>query len=396
MNSSRQLLVVFTVSAVLTVTGTEAGIATAGQPGGAFYDDDTSEHASAIEAIAAAGITRGCNPPLNSRFCPDGHVSRGQMAAFLGRGLSLSDDGRAGFVDTATSVFATDIDRLAAAGITKGCNPPANDRFCPTELVTRGQMAAFLARGLGLAGDPADAFTDDGNSPFEAAINSIAAAGITKGCNPPANDRFCPQQPISRAELATFLLRALRLDEIAAPPRPYQVNVVPRAEWGAQPPRGEFAAHQIETITVHHGGGTGGLRGPELYRSWQRWHFHLGWPDLAYHFIVGRDGTVYEGRPYRAAGDTATEYDPAGHLLFVVEGDFDREDPTAAQLESLAQLVAWGSMYFDAPNIGGHRDHAATTCPGDNLYQHIADGSLAARVTEVISAGGVTLRVADL
>lgn len=377
------------------MSGTAFGGTAAEQPGGAFFDDDTNQHASAIEAIAAAGITRGCNPPLNTRFCPDGQVSRGEMAAFLTRALSLPDQGSAEFLDTAASVFATDIDRIAAAGITKGCNPPANNRFCPTEPVTRGQMAAFLARGLELGGDHADHFVDDENSPFENAINSIAATGITRGCNPPVNDRFCPEQPISRAEMATFLMRALQLDPIVAAVRPFQVEVAARASWGAQHPQGPFIDHQIELITVHHSDDTGSLEGPELYRAWQRWHLHLGWPDLAYHFIIGRNGTVYEGRPLAAAGDTATEYNPAGHLLIVVEGDFDEEQPAPAQLESLARLVAWGSMYFDAPDVGGHRDHAATTCPGDNLHQHIVDGSLAARVAEIISAGGVTLRIGE-
>ena len=56
------------------------------------------------------------------------------------------------FVDDDVSVFEADIERLAAAGITRGCNPPVNDRFCPDDPVTRGQMAAFLHRALTLGG----------------------------------------------------------------------------------------------------------------------------------------------------------------------------------------------------------------------------------------------------
>ena len=52
------------------------------------------------------------------------------------------------FSDDDGSVFEADIEWLAAAGITRGCNPPANDRFCPNDAVTRGQMAAFLHRAL--------------------------------------------------------------------------------------------------------------------------------------------------------------------------------------------------------------------------------------------------------
>jgi hypothetical protein len=50
------------------------------------------------------------------------------------------------FTDDDTSIFEADIEWLADAGVTRGCNPPTNDRFCPNENVTRGQMAAFMRR----------------------------------------------------------------------------------------------------------------------------------------------------------------------------------------------------------------------------------------------------------
>jgi hypothetical protein len=72
------------------------------------------------------------------------------MAAFLVRALAYTDDGGGDlFVDDDASIFETDIDKLATAGVTRGCNPPTNDEFCPTSNVTRGQMAAFLHRALG-------------------------------------------------------------------------------------------------------------------------------------------------------------------------------------------------------------------------------------------------------
>jgi hypothetical protein len=72
------------------------------------------------------------------------------MAAFLVRALGLTDDGGGNlFIDDDDSVFEADIDKLGASGITKGCNPPKNDQFCPNARVTRAQMAAFLHRALG-------------------------------------------------------------------------------------------------------------------------------------------------------------------------------------------------------------------------------------------------------
>ena len=71
-------------------------------------------------------------------------------------------------------------------------------------------MAAFLTRALGLTNDNHPGFTDvPRNSPFHQDIRRIARAGITRGCNPPANDRFCPKDPVTREQMAAFLRRAL-------------------------------------------------------------------------------------------------------------------------------------------------------------------------------------------
>ncbi len=167
---------------------------------GRFTDDDDSVHESDIAALAASGVGRGCNPPLNTRFCPDDPLTRGQMAALLVRALDLPA-GPDTFTDDDTSEFQADINALAAAGITKGCAP---QRFCPDDPVTRGQTAAFLTRALDFAPGP-NAFTDDQANVFEADINALAAAGITKGC---AVAAFCPEESVTRAQMASFLVRA--------------------------------------------------------------------------------------------------------------------------------------------------------------------------------------------
>ena len=177
---------------------------------GRFMDDDTSIFESNIESIAEAGVTRGCNPPFNDKFCPKDHVSREQMAAFLVRALGLVENSHAGFVDVPSgSTFADDIGKLATAGITRGCNPPANDRFCPKDQVSREQMAAFLVRGLGLTANNHPGFSDvEASRTFVDDIGKLATAAITKGCNPPANDRFCPKDEVTRGQMAAFLDRA--------------------------------------------------------------------------------------------------------------------------------------------------------------------------------------------
>lgn len=200
-------------------------------PGGSFVDDNASIHEASIEAIAAAGITNGCNPPRNDRFCPESPLTRGQMASFLVRALDLAP-GPAAFTDTADSIHRADIDALAAAGITAGCNPPANTRFCPRDPVTREQMASFLARALSLPSGTA-AFTDldKGDPVHRADISALAAAGITMGCNPPDNDRFCPTATVTREQMASLVTRALGLEAVEPPDAPF---------------------HLISSFTTHH------------------------------------------------------------------------------------------------------------------------------------------------
>jgi parallel beta-helix repeat protein len=211
----RITLVVVIVGMALSGVGTAVAL----PPGGTFVDDDGNPHEGYIEAIAAEGITKGCNAPVNDRYCPDQRVTRGQMAAFLDRALGLSPSSQDWFNDDEESIFEDSINALAASGITKGCDPPANTQFCPDRVVTRGEMAAFLKRAFNLTAYSGDKFVDDGSSPFENDINVLAASGVTKGCNPPINNRFCPNDAVRRDAMASFLGRALGLTPLSTPPR---------------------------------------------------------------------------------------------------------------------------------------------------------------------------------
>ena len=189
-----------------TITGTDPGTAD-----GVFVDvDNMSSHAASINAVLAAGITTGCSTnPLS--YCPDKPVTRAQMATFLTRALKLTEAADAGFVDVDnTSSHADSINAVYAAGITTGCgtNPLS---YCPDSHVTRAQMATFLTRALKLT-EAADAgFVDvDNTSSHADSINAVYAAGITTGCgtNPLS---YCPDSHVTRAQMATFLTRALKL-----------------------------------------------------------------------------------------------------------------------------------------------------------------------------------------
>ena len=175
---------------------------------GKFRDDDDSVHHGDIDAIEETDITKGCNPPLNDLFCPDRKIIRGELAAFLRRALVLPSSPTNTYVDDDASEFEDDIESLVGAGFVFSCSA-SGDRFCPDKYVTRGVMARFLVVTFGFEHTETDAFRDDGSSVFEGDINALAAVGVTKGCNPPANDKFCPDRTVPREEMASFMVRAL-------------------------------------------------------------------------------------------------------------------------------------------------------------------------------------------
>jgi uncharacterized repeat protein (TIGR01451 family) len=173
-----------------------------------FTDDNFSIFENDIEWLSGMGITKGCNPPVNDMYCPERTLTRGELAAMINRALDLPAATDDYFTDDDNSIFEDAINRLAEAGITKGCNKDGT-LFCPDTEVTRGEIAAFFDRALDLPAATDDYFTDDDNSIFEANINNLAEAGITRGCNPPANDNFCPLDNVTRGQIAAFFHRAL-------------------------------------------------------------------------------------------------------------------------------------------------------------------------------------------
>jgi hypothetical protein len=112
------------------------------------------------------------------------------------------------FADDDQNPLVADIEWAAAEGITVGCNDPFNDWFCPQSPVTRSQMATFLVRALDLPPANQDFFVDDSGNSHEDSINRIAAAGITLGCSP---SNFCPEASVTREQMASFLVRAFEI-----------------------------------------------------------------------------------------------------------------------------------------------------------------------------------------
>ena len=170
-----------------------------------FIDVGGNVHEDNIEFIWRRQITNGCDLS-GPRYCPHRSITRGQLAAMLVRALELSPSSIDFFDDDDASMFEDEINALAQAGITNGCGPRA---YCPHDDLTRGQMAALLARAFDVDWTSGvDWFWDDNGSLFESDINALRDRGVTIGCNP-EGDRYCPADPVTRAQFASFLARAL-------------------------------------------------------------------------------------------------------------------------------------------------------------------------------------------
>ncbi|MCY4456984.1 MAG: S-layer homology domain-containing protein, partial [Acidimicrobiaceae bacterium] len=183
-----------------------------GQPAGFTDVTPGDTHSDCIEAIYAAGITKGCGTsPL--RYCGGSAITRAEMASFLARALKLQPPTQpAGFTDVdPASTHGTNIEAIYAAGITKGCNSNPL-RYCGDDSITRAEMASFLARALKLQppAQPAGFLNLDPDGLHSSAIEAIYAAGITKGCNT-SPLRYCGDDPVTRAEMASFIARAFKL-----------------------------------------------------------------------------------------------------------------------------------------------------------------------------------------
>ncbi|MFP3915558.1 MAG: S-layer homology domain-containing protein, partial [Actinomycetota bacterium] len=112
------------------------------------------------------------------------------MAAFLNRALDLGL-GTIFFYDTVGHNFYADVAALASADITRGCDPPDNTLFCPDDHVTRAQMAAFLHRALtGSGGGEGGDITDAAVSYFVASEGACIAHADRFGNSPPDPDRY--------------------------------------------------------------------------------------------------------------------------------------------------------------------------------------------------------------
>lgn len=177
----------------------------------------------------------------------------------------------------------------------------------------------------------------------------------------------------------------------AQPPVPKPSKFVPRAEWGSKPdPIPESRKHTPRWITIHHAGvlWTNSQDPAQFVRNMQSWGKkrpevekpprNTFWPDLPYHFLIAPDGRIFEGRPVEFEPESNTAYSLAGNIGVEMMGDFNKQRPSKAQLESVVRLTAWLMQQhkIDLDHVRTHRDAAPgqTDCPGRDFYRYMLDG----------------------
>ena len=372
------------------VVGSVFGLATTASAAGKFLDDDGNIHEADIEYIAELGITKGCNPPANDRYCPASAVTRGEMAAFLARSVDVPAGVASRFTDTASSIFSDEIAAIAAAGITKGCNPPANDHFCPNDPVTRGQMAAFITRAFGLGAVNIDYFNDDDDSIFEIYINALANAGISVGCSPAS---YCPDGSVTRDQMASFIRRALTGG--ADPPTPAGPRIPPITipSPGTSQPSGSIAVGPADSLTQAVANSPAG----------SVFYLTAGTHRMVY--VRPKDNTTFVGAPgaILSGARILTNFTQSGGL-WLATGQTQHNEEKGTCLDGYTGCVHPEQLFIDGTELWQVTSRAAVTSgtwyfdyAGDTIY--IADNPTGRLVETSVTpvafdgnATGVTIR----
>jgi hypothetical protein len=196
--------------------------------------------------------------------------------------------------------------------------------------------------------------------------------------------------------LGWLLYRFIQVETIplkSTPPK--KPDIVSRTEWGArsldlQAPD-EFGLFDVEsnlegvlyypedlnavlnTIVVHHTA----ISNASVTEIQELHMDGRGFADIAYHFLIDSEGNIYEGREINIRGAHVQGFN-TGSVGVVLLGNFNDEEPTKAQLNSLRNLVDYLRYTYEIRYLAGHKDYPdqspdGTECPGDNLYPLLPD-----------------------
>ncbi|RLE63886.1 MAG: hypothetical protein DRJ47_08875 [Thermoprotei archaeon] len=189
-----------------------------------------------------------------------------------------------------------------------------------------------------------------------------------------------PKQIFFQLVLMTALIvltKTMAMFFDAKPAPPSKPKIISREEWGAKPPKCEYSRHPYyNAITIHHTATSNDYKDSfEVVRNIQVFHQDSrGWCDIGYHYLIDREGRIFEGRPVWAVGAHVKNHN-TGNIGISIIGNFEEREPNEKELNSLVNLVAWLVYQYNIPlgNIKGHRDYSNTLCPGKYLYQKLPE-----------------------
>lgn len=176
--------------------------------------------------------------------------------------------------------------------------------------------------------------------------------------------------------------------------------IIPRSKWTSSGPKRWLAdpMHSINRITVHHdaimpvpgGAYAESLRRLQLIRTG---HLNNGWADIGYHFAIDPNGRIWQARPLELQGAHVKDNNP-NNLGIVVFGNYEQIRPTAASLQALDQMLAYGMQRFNVPlsRVYTHQELRPTACPGRNLQAQMnSTRSKGGRLSRMISSSSPVL-----
>ncbi|KAI8781626.1 peptidoglycan-recognition protein SC2 [Biomphalaria glabrata] len=157
-------------------------------------------------------------------------------------------------------------------------------------------------------------------------------------------------------------------------------NIISRAEWGARAPKSiSYLSHQpVQYAFIHHSAMNDCFDKTSCIaevKAYQNLHMDVrGWDDVGYSFIIGGDGSVFEGRGWDKVGAHTLGYNEVG-LGFCLSGNFMDHLPTTIQMNTTRAMIECGvslGKISTSYTLRGHRDmKPSTLCPGDKLYAEI-------------------------
>ena len=181
-------------------------------------------------------------------------------------------------------------------------------------------------------------------------------------------------------------------------PTPQPPVILPRSAWGARDVNHQASAEPgfyspdnllgwraypgdlasvYSTVAIHHSfpirRDTGTMREiQDLHQDTQHW------ADIGYHYGIGGNGTIYEGRDIHVRGASVAGFN-TGTIGVVLIGDFEQEMPAESQLASLVTLVVWLTQAYTLTHLAGHYEfNPETVCPGQNMKPYLDPLALAA------------------